>query len=380
MKRPSRSFVAALLSRAATTAALGVLLLGAGSAAAADPAKGERARDVPLDQLRARFDMQWLTPSERTIPGAPAAKQPVDIVKRAKELAALRFAAVPGNEGETWTRSFGDLLAAVFAFGDDVKSRDQWLAALKANRKDIWDLCGAELSQLSCDEVLKSDKWDPEKDHDKDGIFTGKAFRADCEDTAPWNKIDGDPMAQQAITLFRADLDTIKEVENDYTLYPSNVGANYNFIHGTADSYLRAKDPKGRPLTTLGMQFQSELPFPYSHYDCDLRILNRLDADDFLVTDIYSPSKDFDWMAGQDVFVPIATADGEFVGVLCARVFGFDLDGVPDGEDDVRVALRSSLGNLKRRADKAFAEHLASGGKPRTLKGAIPDFTLRGAK
>jgi hypothetical protein len=85
-------------------------------------------------------------------------------------------------------------------------------------------------------------------------------------------------------------------------------------------------------------------------------------------------------MAGQDVFVPLLDADGGFVGILCARVFGFDLDGVPDGEDYVRSALRSSLGNLKRRADAAFADYVAKGGKPRTLKGAIPDFTLRGVK
>jgi len=361
------------------------VLLGAAAAFAKDPVAEELPREVPLETLLStRFDMAWILPETRSIPGVEAAKQPVNIVKRAKALATMKFAppagTAPGAAPERLTRSFGDLVAAVIAFGNDVKACDAWLSALQTNRPEIWKECGAELAQLTRAEFLLGPKWDPEKDDDRDAIFTGRAFRADCEGTAPWSKIDGDPMAQQAIGLILADLETIKEVENDYSLYPSNVGANYMFIHGTAGSFCSATDASGRPINALGMQFRQDLPFPYSHYDCDLRILNRLDDDGHLVTDIYSPSKDFDWMAGQDVFVPILDGDGGFVGILCARVFGFDLDGVPDGEEDVRVALRASLGNLKRRADKAFAEHVAKGGKPRTLKGAIPAFTLRGTK
>lgn len=359
--------------------------VGAAAAFAKDPVSSELPREVSFETLRSQyFDTAWILPETRKIPGLADANQPVDVVKRAKALAKLKFdpaAGTPaGTPTETWTRSFGDLVAAVLAFGDDLKGRDAWLAALETNRPDIWKSCGAELMQLARAEVVLGPKWDPAKDDDRDGIFTGRAFRADCEGKAPWSNIDGDPMAQQAIGFFRADLEAIKEIENDYSLYPSNVGANYEFIHGTAGSFRSSKDAKGRPVCALGMQFRQDLPFPYSHYDCDLRILNRLDDDGHLVTDIYSPSKDFDWMAGQDVFVPLLDGDGGFVGILCARVFGFDLDGVPDGEEDVRVALRSSMGNLKRRVDKAFAEHVAKGGKPRTLKGAMPAFTLRGTK
>ena len=77
---------------------------------------------------------------------------------------------------------------------------------------------------------------------------------------------------------------------------------------------------------------------------------------------------------------PALVADGGFAGMLCVRAFGFDLDGVPDGEDDVRTSMRSSFGNLKRRADARYAEHVARGGKPRVTKGAIPDFVVRGAE
>jgi len=372
---------AALLTHALSFA--GVLGVTAASARATDP--GELPRAVSLETLRTtRFDMDWILPETRTLPLAAPADQPVDIVKRAKALARMRFAppvgTQPGVAPERQTRSFGDLVAAVLARGDDLEARDAWLAALEANRPDIWQACGAELAQLTRAEFLLGPKWDPATDDDRDGVFMGRAFRADSEGTEPWSKIDGDPLAQQALTLFRADLETIKQLENDYTLYPSNVGASYVFIRGTAGSFCTSKDEEGRPLSALGMQFRQDLPFPFSSYDCDLRILNRLDDDGHLVTDIYSPSEDFDWMAGQDVFVPLRDGDGQLVGMLCARVFGFDLDGVPDGEDDVRLALRSSLGNLKRRVDMAFAEHLARGGEPRTLEGALPAFTLRGTK
>ncbi|MCE9635146.1 MAG: hypothetical protein K8T90_05505 [Planctomycetes bacterium] len=127
----------------------------------------------------------------------------------------------------------------------------------------------------------------------------------------------------------------------------------------------------------MRIEFRADLPFPYSHYDCDLRILNRVGADGLVRSDIWSPSKDFYWMAGQDVFVPFETHDGAFAGLGLARVYGFDMDGVPDGESNIREALRGSLGNLKRNAQKLFAEY---GGAPRTLRDKLPEFIVRGVK
>lgn len=43
------------------------------------------------------------------------------------------------------------------------------------------------------------------------------------------------------------------------------------------------------------------------------------DDDGHLVTDIYSTSENSYWMAGRDVFVPVTTSAGEFVGMLVAR-------------------------------------------------------------
>ena len=64
---------------------------------------------MPLETLLAtRFDMAWILPATRTLPGVDAAQQPVDIVKRAKALATMTFGptagappgAVPGSRVE----------------------------------------------------------------------------------------------------------------------------------------------------------------------------------------------------------------------------------------------------------------------------------------
>jgi hypothetical protein len=367
------------MRKPALTAAVALAALGGIAAAQATP-REERAREASMKAVDAIFDPSWILPRTRTDPDARRDQQPHDLAKEFRLLAKRRFDTPAGDAPDARLRSFADLVEGLAAFGDDRAGRDAFLDWIASYRRDIFGACGNALRQLGRDEFLRSAKWDAKSDDERDGMFTGRPFRADCEGTRPWTEIDGDPMVQQGVVVFRADLDAIKDAENDYTVYPANAGAEYEFIHGVAGSYVKAKDAKGRPVSALRMAFRQPLPFPYSHYDCDLHVLNRLGEDGNLITDIWSPSKDFDWMAGEDEFIPLETADGAFAGTLCVRVFGFDLDGVPDGEDDVRQALRSSLGNLKRRADARFAEHVARGGKPRVTKGAIPDFVMRGVQ
>ena len=108
------------------------------------------------------------------------------------------------------------------------------------------------------------------------------------------------------------------------------------------------------------------------------------------MTDIYSTSDDFYWLAGRDVYLPVETSDGELVAYLAVRHYGFDLDGVPDKGKNRREALRASLGNLRRKAEAIFAE---SGGVMRpersedpgdsetaSPRGAVPEFPVRGKR
>ncbi|MCG3134102.1 MAG: hypothetical protein HMLKMBBP_01388 [Planctomycetes bacterium] len=317
------------------------------------------------------LDPRWRVPDVRTDETLPEARRPADLLRRMREAIAAR----PGAADPRF-RSFAGAVQAVRSSPDP----DAVLAALRADDA-AWRAFGPEISQLCRERVLVGSSWNPAKDGDEDGILTGAAFRGDGEKKEPWTRIDGGrPMLQQAAALLFADLDAVKEAENDYTAYPKHVGASYERIHGVKGSYVRGKDASARAFTASRMFFEQDLPFPYSTYSCDLRIVNRVGGDGNLVCDIWSPSKDFDFMAGQDVFLPVRDPSGAFVALCCVRVFGFDLDSVPDGEDDVRAALRSSLGNLKRRSDALFAARTAAGGKPRTIDGSVPPFVVRGVK
>lgn len=338
----------------------------------------ETAHEISWDELTSgTFDPAWTIPETRTDPDAAPDRQPVDLRRRIMDLAALRFPTPEGAEPDPRTASFADLVAACRALSGDAKARDAFLDGLKRSRKDIWNACGPDLEQLGRDEFLRAKKWDPTEDHDRDGILHVKPFRVDCEGKEPWTKIDASRACQQGAAVFFADLEAIKTAENDYAAYPSNVGADYDWIQAVGGSVVKGVDPRKRPFSALRIDFRCDLPFPYSSYDCDLRILNRVADDGLVRCDIASPSRDFYWMAGQDAYVPLATSKGEFAGVVIVRVFGFDLRSVPDGESDVRASLRSALGNLKRRAEPLFA---AAGGKPRTLRDTLPEFVVTGVK
>ncbi len=68
-------------------------------------------------------------------------------------------------------------------------------------------------------------------------------------------------------------------------------------------------------------------------------------------------------------------SDGAWVATLVVRRFGFDLDGVPDGDDARTAGIRSSLGALKLEAQARFA---AGDGVPRTVAGRVPAFEVVG--
>ena len=72
------------------------------------------------------------------------------------------------------------------------------------------------------------------------------------------------------------------------------------------------------------------------------------------MTDIYSTSEDFHWLAGREVYYPIVTARGKPVATLIVKLFGFDLAGIPDRSRDVAACLRSSLGHLKRDVERDY--------------------------
>lgn len=353
-----------------------LLVLLSGTVLGGSPST-ETARDVPWTVLTARvFDPRWTLPETRAAPSAGPDEPPVDLRERFADLLARRFGA---DGDDPRVRSFGDAHRAVRALEKDAKGRNAFLARLRTERLPLWVEAGEEFEQTAQDQFLRSASWTPATDHFADGMLFGRPFRPDASRTAPWTRLD-EPTVQQAAAMFFADATAILEAENDYAAYPAHVGSTYEWIHAVRGSHLRAKDPAGRVATALRVLFRSDLPFPYTTYDCDLRILHRVDSRGRIATDIYSTSADFHWLAGQDTLFPVETSDGEWTGTLVVRVFGFDMVGVPDGESEVREAIRSSLGNLKRGAEERFRRHVAAGGAPRHDPATVPDVAVTGVR
>lgn len=290
-----------------------------------------------------RFDRRWTLPEER--------REGRDLLAEMRRLAELRFAFDDG--GERSTRCFGDLVAS--ARERRGPERMAWFERLREHAPELIEDWGAGLGQLLLDDRLQSEDWDPLRDYHRDGLLIGDDWELAEEYGAPWTELEVVARMAQAATLIHADLATIKAVENDYRIYPTNIGSDYEAIFPLKDRYFRGEAPGGLPFSLLDIEFRCDLPFPFSDYTCRLHMLNRFDSDGNARTDIYSTSPDFHYLAGRDVFLPVLDSKGETVALLVVRHFGFDLDGVPDDPAHRIAALRVSLGNLKRNAEARFA-------------------------
>ena len=245
--------------------------------------------------------------------------------------------------------------------------------ATRDAQPELWRELGPFTKELLRDEALRRASWDPEKDAGNDGLLLARPLTLAGQTSAPWNECHGSLLVQQGATLVFADLEAIKAAENDFTLYPERPGTSYESIVAVEDRYLRGLDAAQRPFAALAVAFESDLPFPFGTYACDLRILNHVRDDGRMICEIASPSRDFHWMAGRDLFVPVYASDGSWQGQLVVRLFGFDLRNVPDGDDARRAGLRASLGSLKRESETLFRAHA---GPPRTLTDDVPPFRV----
>ncbi len=330
-------------------------------------------RQASWDELsREVFDPAWILPS-----GLPPAEDESGLAWELETELARRvaFSVPPSALDPQAPRCFGDLVAQ--ARGLDRKGIDALALRVQRAQPELWSELAPFVAELLFDEVLFHKDWDPDRDSQRDGIFLARPLTLARQRAAPWNTIGGSHLVQQAAAFVRADLATIKAVENDFTRYPGRPGTSYERIDAVPGSYVRGLDPRGSPFAALRVKFKSDLPFPFSTYRCDLRILNRVREDGRIVCDIASPSHDFYWMAGRDLFVPVTASDGTWQGELVVRLFGFDLRGVPDGDDARRAGLRSSLGSLKREAETLFRERAVA---PGITHGSIPEFRVVSAR
>lgn len=324
------------------------------------------------EMTREVFDPRWIVPSGLPLAeegGGVAWELEVELEKR------IAFVAEASSVDASAPRSFGDVVK--LARGADAKAIEALLERVESAQPRLWKEIAPFAKELLRDEGLRASKWNPDKDAGNDGLFLARPLSLAESRVEPWSKIEGSRLVQQGAVLVYADLDALKAAENDFTAYRKRPGATYEAIYPVEGSYVRGLDPDGRAFAASKLFFESDLPFPFGTYSCDLRIQNRLRADGRLVCDIASTSADFYWMAGRDLFLPVRASDGAWQGTLVVRLFGFDLRGVPDGDDARRAGLRSSLGSLKRESEALFAK---LGVEPRTIDGAVPEYEVRGTR
>jgi hypothetical protein len=311
-----------------------------------------------------RFDLARRLPAKRTTPGR-------DLLAEMERLVALRFEVDHPTSGVL--RCFGDIVAAVRPL--ESPARIRWFEDLRSVAPKLSSDWASGMTELLYDYRLRKNKWSPKESHARDGILNAEAWDLSAEG-APWDSFEVDAIAEQAAVLMFADRAAIKAAENDFVSYPDNIDEEYEAIYPRRESYRRGSDPSGNPFAVVGLYFRCDLPFPYSDYECDLRMLTSIDAQGRLVTDIESPSSDFHWFAGRDVYLPVETSAGRRVAYLVVRQYGFDLDGVPDGRDQRIAALQGSLGNLKLNSERRF-------GRDREIEdadGVLPEFRVLGAR
>ena len=326
------------------------------------PAVTLEAEAVPT----ARFDRKWILPQERTDGGR-------DLIREMRDLAGLEF-EIEGPGGVT-LRCLGDLYQELRK--QPVGKRRAWFEELKRGGSKFVRDWNQGLSELLLDDKVMGTRWSPSEDEPNDGMLIAENWDLSKVSTGPWSGIKVKPRLEQAAVMIFSDLASIKRAENDYRTYPSNIGSDYEAIYPLANSHYRGTTAGGAPYSGLTLYFCCDLPWPYSDYKCELRILNEVGSRGETLTHIYSTSEDFYWLAGRDVFLPIDASDGERMGYLLVRQFGFDLFDVPDKPKHRVEALRGSLGNLKRRAEALFRNvgaELAADEPP------LPEFDVLGIK
>lgn len=293
----------------------------------------------------AGVDAKWLLPPE-------VIDAKGSLVSEVRRVVDAKFEPVEGDGRFAKVRSVGDLIGMLAPLARESAALDAAFRDLERERPEVSKVVGSILPDLLRSGAIERKDYDPNEELRDDGFHLGKDLPLGDDLSEPWKSLDDEDVLQQGAILIRADFATIKAVERDYPKYLERAGQNYEEIRAVEGSYRKGTAPEVGAFGTHRMYFRSDLPFPFSNYECDLVVVDRLDTTGSPRCDVYSTSSDFHWLAGVDTYLPIRDSSGAFQGWLIVRQFGFDLDDTPDGDSDRESALRSSLTNLKRDAER----------------------------
>jgi hypothetical protein len=348
-----------------------LLTVSLAAAAALQEVQPRKARWEEVQ--REVFDVRWIIPPASAEELAASERGTVDLVAQLERMLELRFEPAAGQDSLSRAASFGDLAAHFGHKRDDTRAADADLERLREERPEVWKAVGWALGELVRERRFLSRRWDPDEDLADDGFLIAAPRDLAFVPGGPWAASEGSTLAVQVATLMRADLESIKTAENDFRTWPDRIGANYEWIRVVQESYVRGTDANEQPFAALEVEFRSGLPFPFGSFDCDLHMLHRLDEQGRLVSSVESTSKDFYWLAGRDLFLPVLDSQGGFVAMLCVRVSGADLRSVPDKQSHHESGAREGIGNMKRDAERLWAAH---GEREPLLRGAVPEFRV----
>ncbi|MFO0984023.1 MAG: hypothetical protein U1E76_20270 [Planctomycetota bacterium] len=280
---------------------------------------------------------------------------------------------------QDWMKSLGNVLARLRDVKAEARATGELLQQLEQEAPSWWHELKAVLPELVRADRLYGKDWDPDDDEPDDGLLCAPPWviMPSPARAVFWNGIRGDREVCQAAAMVYADLASLKQMELDYASYTKHVGNQYKQIHPVAGSYLVGKDPAGNEFSSMRVFFENHIPFPFPNVEAELTVYDHFTADGSLLSEVYSSSRDFHWLAGRDSLLPVSTLQGAFVGVLYVRELGFDVAGVPDGVSDRIKGIRSALGNKKRIAEQLFAD---AGAKGEWVPGKLPRPPVTGAK
>ena len=314
-------------------------------------------REVSWEEFCSRhFDPDWALPMPTK---KEAGKLPVDFVAWFQDFATRDFNLAPGQEAgpDHEPVYLADLILKLGPLREDTKLLLKRLDELEMSLPGLSKSERRNLGELLCDTGLFRRKWTPEDNMRDDGIvhlpsweLKDNKLRSDL-----WKKRTGDDTVLRAATLVFADLESWFAAEDDCASYFDQPDNRFELVEIPEGSRVRATSPEGKPYRAQIFRVLSDLPFPFGDYGGDNRVRMSLRPDGLLMNEVYlAKSKDFHWLAGRDVFIPIETQDGRFVCLLVVQEFGFDLDGVPESDANRKEAVRAALGNKKRGAEARF--------------------------
>ena len=324
---------------------------------------GDSAMPTPItwEALTSKLDMERFLPQPLPTDLVYKKKALPDLVPLMKGLAARKFDGEEFEASEAWLQSFGDIMAAFHELRRNRAGTEIKLKALERVAPKIRAELEPYLSGMVKSHYLYGLKWRPTDDHEQDGMFTVKPWRLNPHSTRSryWNENKGNRKVFQCATFIYADFATIRGVALDYAGYGKHVDRDLEWIRPRRGTFFIAAEGEEFSFSSLEIEFEGDLPFPFGTVVCRMKIVDRIASDGIPYSEYYVDGEDFYWFTGRDTFIPVRTSSDEFVGCIVVGQLLVDVESVPDTDSH-----RERLAGLRRRSTLSEAHRVTRRANP----------------